>query len=113
MSYRNLKDKLTFLNTKVKIDNKEEYDKYSNMLANKEELPENITVVDSYDAIGNKYEIFYREANDEEIKEIIEISNAKSLKRTGDALHFFKILIILGLVFSVGTFLISLLISIL
>ena len=113
MSYKNLKNRLNFLETTIEIDNEDEYIKYSNMLKNKETLPTGITYVTTYDQIGNQRYVFYREATDEEIKTIIEISNAKSLKRAGDSLHFFKVLVIVMILTSVGISLLLLFLSIL
>lgn len=110
--YTNLQDRLKFLNTKIEIVDDKELNTYMEMLNNSQQLPEGISYVNTYDVTGNAKRVFYREATNEEIKEMIEISNAKSLKRTGDALHFFKILTIVGLVGSALIYLIALLLTV-
>lgn len=109
MSYNNFKNQLDFLDTKVEITDIDECRQYSAMLSNKEDLPRGITYTTRYNGKGAAYYVFYRLATEDEIKTLIEISNAKSLKRTGDALHFFKLLtiwsLIIGLVMSMFGFL--------
>ena len=101
MSYTNLRNRLTFMDTRIEIEDSEEYKEYAATVASGKSLPAGITYETGYDTFGNPRMIFYREATNEEIKELLEIQNAKSLKRTGDALHFFKMLTMIGLVGSI------------
>ena len=111
MSYNDLKDRLGFLNTKIEIVDIDEYNKYFSCWKSGQPLPDNITYKTIYSNTDEEDVIFYREATDEEIKVMIEISNARSLKRTGDALHFFKVLTIISLLLTFGIFFIGLIIA--
>ncbi len=98
MNYNNFKDKLQFLDTTIKVEDKEECARYEALLKENKDGPKGITYITKYDDNGNRYYEFYRKATNEEIKTLIEIANAKSLKRTGDALHFFKMLTIWSMI---------------
>lgn len=98
MDYNNFKDKLQLLDTAIKVEDKEECAKYEALLKENKDGPKGITYITKYDDNGNRYYEFYRQATNEEIKALIEIANAKSLKRTGDALHFFKMLTIWSMI---------------
>ena len=100
MNYDKFKNKLDFLDTTVQITDAEQCKQYSAMVNNREQLPVGITYISKYNSHGQKYYAFYRRATDDEIKTLIEISNARSLKRTGDSLHFFKMLTIWSLIIS-------------
>ena len=100
MSYNDFRNRLDFLDTKVEITDIDTCRQYTALVNNKEQLPAGVTYISKYSSKGNQYYAFYRPATDEEIKTIIEISNAKSMKRTGDSLHFFKMLTIWSLIIS-------------
>lgn len=100
MDYNKFKNRLKFVDTRVEIVDDELCNKYEQMINDGQALPEDIMYETKYNTNGDKYYEFYREASNEEIATLLEISKAHNLRKISRALTFFMGLMITFLCFA-------------